>query len=948
VYASKAPSAPTGRLINTTTLKQRYRIVRKIGQGGFSAVYFAEDLVFNAAPRVLKEMSVQSSNSQLLAPQEILQSIESFKQEAFLLASLTHPNLPRIYDYFEELGCWYIAMDYIEGQTLETLLGNTPGGKLELPAVLHIANQLCTVLDYLHTRQPPIIFRDLKPANIMITADEHIYLIDFGIARLFKPGKAKDTTALGSPGYAAPEQYGRAQSTAQADIYGLGATLHHLLSGHDPSDDPFQFPPLALDQYAEGPALAALIQRMVALQKDQRPASVQKVRQALRNLTAMSGNSATFPSIQSNTASTSSAKSVIVAPLGGQYRTISDAIKNVPERTRILVRPGTYTESINLDKNVEIIGDGPREQILLTNSADSCIRVATYSAVVRGMTIHGLADNHFAIDIPRGRFQLSDCIVTSTPFSCIGIHNSAAQPTIRNCIIRDGNQCGILIYDQGAGIIEDCEILANKLAGIEVRTGSRPQMRRCKIHDGQASGLSVHSQAEGIYEDCEFFANKLSGIIVKTGGNPLVRRCKLYDGQEGGIMVHEQGEGTFEDCEIFGNKLSGFEVRTGGNPSVSECMIHNGQGAGIMVWKQGEGTFEDCEIFANKLSGFIVKTEGKPLVRRCKMDNGQEDGILVHENGTGIFEDCEILANKLSGFEVRTGGNPLVRRCKLHDGQSSSISIHDQGEGTFEDCEIFGNKLSGIIVKTGGNPLVRRCTIDNGQEAGIYVHEQGEGTYEDCNIFANKLSGIIVKSGGKPLVRRCKLHDGVEDGILVYEQGEGIFEDCDIFANQLAGIEVKTGGNPLVRRCKLHNGQASGIYVHEQGEGTFEDCDIFANKLAGIEVKMAGNPLVRYCVLHDGQQDGIMVHERGEGMFEDCDIFANKYAGFEVRTEGKPLVRRCKMHDGLASGIYVHENGEGIFEDCSTFSNMTCGLYVKGGYPVSRRCKFRDREKHER
>ena len=134
-------------------------------------------------------------------------------------------------------------MDFIEGQTLEDYLAKAPGEKLPLQEVLEIGIQLCKVLDYLHTRQPPIIFRDLKPANVMRAPDGHLYLIDFGIARLFKPGKKKDTIALGSPGYAAPEQHGRGQTTERADIYSLGATLHQLLSGRDPSEKPFQFPP---------------------------------------------------------------------------------------------------------------------------------------------------------------------------------------------------------------------------------------------------------------------------------------------------------------------------------------------------------------------------------------------------------------------------------------------------------------------------------------------------------------------------------------------------------------------------------------------------------------------------------------------------------------------------------------------------------------------------------
>ena len=269
-----------GALKAQSLLLQRYRIVTQLGQGGFGTIYKAQDTRFNNALRAVKEMSAQS-----LDPAERQQAIAAFKHEAHLLAGLMHPNLPRIYDHFEERGRWYLVMDYIEGETLEERLTNMSGGKMTVPQVLPIALQLCTVLHYLHMRQPPIIFRDLKPANVMLSADDHLYLIDFGIARLFKSGQAKDTVALGSPGYAAPEQYGKAQTTEQADIYSLGATLHHLLSGRDPSDEPFQFPPLKLDQYAPaGPTLATLVRQMVETDKSKRPRSVQEVKQRLQDL----------------------------------------------------------------------------------------------------------------------------------------------------------------------------------------------------------------------------------------------------------------------------------------------------------------------------------------------------------------------------------------------------------------------------------------------------------------------------------------------------------------------------------------------------------------------------------------------------------------------------------------------------------------------------------------
>ena len=145
-------------------LKQRYRRLSQIGSGGFGAVYKAEDIQLGHRAVAVKEMSQRG-----LTPEELQEATQAFRNEALLLAGLTHPNLPRIYEQFSEDGRWYLVMDFIEGETLEARHSHAPGGRLPVPEVVQIGLQLCTVLEYLHTRQPPIIFRDLKPANIMVT-----------------------------------------------------------------------------------------------------------------------------------------------------------------------------------------------------------------------------------------------------------------------------------------------------------------------------------------------------------------------------------------------------------------------------------------------------------------------------------------------------------------------------------------------------------------------------------------------------------------------------------------------------------------------------------------------------------------------------------------------------------------------------------------------------------
>jgi serine/threonine-protein kinase len=233
------PAGPTtGAIPQQTVLQDRYVIAEKLGQGGMGAVYRAGDRRLSTVSWAIKEMS----QSAITGPLERQQAREAFLHEAEMLAALNHPNLPRVTDHFEQDGKAYLVMEYVPGETLHSLLVRE-GLPQPQPRVLEWFRQLCDVLDYLHGQSPPIIFRDLKPANIMVTPGGQLKLIDFGIARLFKPGQVKDTQAFGTVGYSAPEQYGRGQTDARSDVYSLGVLLHQLLTGYDPTATPFRLPP---------------------------------------------------------------------------------------------------------------------------------------------------------------------------------------------------------------------------------------------------------------------------------------------------------------------------------------------------------------------------------------------------------------------------------------------------------------------------------------------------------------------------------------------------------------------------------------------------------------------------------------------------------------------------------------------------------------------------------
>lgn len=269
----------TGLMPPKTLLKQRYRILSAIGKGGMGAVYEAEDIDLGDRLVAVKEMSQHN----LTTPAELAAAADNFKREAHLLAKLHNQHLPSIHDYFTEHGRWYLVMSFIPGETLLRYL-QTRGGKLPVEEVLHIGIELCEVLAYLHAQQPPIIFRDLKPSNIMRTPDGQIYLIDFGIARHFKPGQMRDTAIFGSLGYAAPEQYGTSQTTPRSDIYSLGVILCQLLTGLRPSVTPFTIASLASSDAIIPPALETLVMDMQEAEEDLRPQSMQAIQQELQQI----------------------------------------------------------------------------------------------------------------------------------------------------------------------------------------------------------------------------------------------------------------------------------------------------------------------------------------------------------------------------------------------------------------------------------------------------------------------------------------------------------------------------------------------------------------------------------------------------------------------------------------------------------------------------------------
>jgi eukaryotic-like serine/threonine-protein kinase len=278
--------SPDKQLNSGLILVNRYAIQEVIGVGGMGSVYRARDLHF---PNVVKLVAVKEMINQARDPLVRQTIVQNFEREANILVTLNHPSIPRIYDYFTHEERSYLVEEYIHGKDLEEVLNESQGFYPE-EQVITWAIELCDVLQYLHDHKPePIIFRDMKPSNVMVNQHNRIILVDFGIAKIFRAGQKG--TMIGTEGYSPPEQY-RGEASPQADIYALGATIHHVLTKVDPRlEPPFTFAdrPIRKINPSVSPELEAVVTTAIQYNPSERFPSAMQMKEALMTVARKTG-----------------------------------------------------------------------------------------------------------------------------------------------------------------------------------------------------------------------------------------------------------------------------------------------------------------------------------------------------------------------------------------------------------------------------------------------------------------------------------------------------------------------------------------------------------------------------------------------------------------------------------------------------------------------------------
>jgi parallel beta-helix repeat protein len=737
-------SLPRGFLVD-----RRWRIEAEVGRGGMASVYRAAgvDLVNRGRTVALKVPAPG-----LMADDR---TRERFLQEILVsqrLAAGRHPAIVETLNYavFDDphsgRELYGLVLEYIEGVSLARLLARRKAQKQPLTPreILAVLRPVCAALEYAHGQDPPVLHRDLKPQNVMVGRDgKCVKLMDFGIARLLDDSDGATTVGgpVGTPAYMPPEMFNpEAVLDVRADVYQAGNLLLELMTFSPQGDAEVRgdCPPQWVDLIADS------MNRI----RGKRPASMREF------LDRLAPEERAVP-VPAPTPAPPPPAGPVTATVGrnghGQYATITEALRAVPPGGRVLVRPGRYLEGLVLDRPVEVVGEGPRDEIIVESTSGPCVHLQTDRATVRGLRLRGrcpmrptgdLTDS--TVFVPRGELVLEDCDVTSAFAACVAVEGPEAAPVLR----------------------------------------------RCRLHEAAAQGLYFTDRARGTAEDCDVRTCGVAGVVVLKGANPTLRGCKVQFNKQAGVLVWDRGQGVFEGCDVCANGTAGVQIQQGGKPTLRHCLIHgHANHNGVLVADGGEGLLEDCSVFTNAYAGVAIKA-ANPTLRNCTVRDGKQGGVLVVDAGRGVLEDCDISANALAGVEVQQGGNPVVRRCKIHDGKQGGVFVWDKGRGLFEDCEVSANALTGVAVK-GADPVLRGCHVHHGKQGGILVLERGRGTVENCDVSGNAFAGVEIQSGGSPTIRNCRISRNGGSGVYVPDVCEGSVVNCDLTGNALGAWDIR-------------------------------------------------------------------------------------------------------------------------------------------------------------
>jgi len=532
----------------------RYRLTRFLGSGAYGSVYAADEETLG---RVVSQVAIK-----IIAPADEKHR-QSILNEILGLANLHHDFIIGYRSSGEirdgELAHSIFLATELGDITLSKFLKS--GERMTEEELRELALGVARALTHIHSEGH--VHGDVKPGNI-IRVKGRWKLGDLGLMR--SVDERLTGPLLGSLTYAAPEMLQNEFGPA-ADVYALGVTVLFTLTGRRAHTGQSR------EQFIENlrsipPKVPRALQEPWKMLLEnclrQRPEERWVAGQVERYLEAAS---IPVPG-WIRTKEFLSADAIVVAQDGtGDFTDLSDAIRAAAPGDRVVIKPGKYRDTLHIDKAIEVIGDGPVEEVVIAPRDARCVEIETDDPVlIRGLMLRcrpaEARSECYAVDVGQGRPVFEHCLIRSRSLDAVAVHDQAS-PIFRRCTLFGSGGSGVFVFDGGHATFDSCLIGQNQGAGVTIGEGGQATLHRCEIRENQGGGAYVYNDGQGMFEQCQIYANARAGVAVGAGGHCGLAHCRVHDNHGEGVWLHERASASVAHCDLRGNELGPWRAPEG-------------------------------------------------------------------------------------------------------------------------------------------------------------------------------------------------------------------------------------------------------------------------------------------------------------------------------------------------------------------------------------------------
>lgn len=799
------------------SLQDRYEVVDRIGNGAMGAVYKAHDKRLDVLVALKQSIIVGGEAS------------DAFYAEARRLASLKYDTFPKVTDFFiDEKYGYLLVMEYVPGDDLSKVLESQHRPSTE--QIVRWFEQLLEALHYLHTQEPPIIHKDIKPANIKRTPQDKVLLLDFGLSKGgIVPAEEEEKSLLGyTPAFAPLEQRNRKGTDAQSDLYSLCATFYYLLSWQRPKNarlrdecvqakqpDPLQ--PLSELNPELRPVIASLVMEGLQLERDKRPASAMAMLSALRRAYAGVADAPSPPQDSEETrpptpprppgpighhprrstanAPTRSQATLRVDASGRRgFRTIAHALQVAQKGDRIEIAEGEYREALKVNQAIQLVGIGDRDQthIMVQGNRLFSMEIASPEVVISGLTVYGLLTNI------KSQLEIRDCVI----FDADLCHGKSVIE--RSSLVGRTTNRGVLVLRNSRLIAEEDPVCFENGGSIQA---DKCQFRGNTILEHGTVDIR-ESQLEGETE-------------IGPGTNVYLTTTTLIQ------KTINWGTTTLETCKIETHALTAIEHHSGVLTLKNRCHV-----VGDVHLTGG-----DAAIRHSSIQG-TLSNQGALILESTDIDSAS-DHIALYSQGKLEATECQITGKVHFESENITLEHVVVRGQIVNKGILSLIS-----------SRIFSGEMGTALYNEGS--LIARWSDIKGGEVGYRASGQAHSDLFKCLISEGRLLGIEVATQPtiEMIMERCIVQrNGI--GLLLRPHARAYLITCEINSNQDVGVLAEEESVLTIKNATISDNGGSGVALADVSvTANISSSSITRNGNVGIEALNGGRGLIRGNDLH--------------------------------------------------------------------------------------------------